>query len=115
MQTRYQFQDKTASIITVDIAALNEQDSSKDPRRFARFVGFLLSRGDYARGSRFISGGATVDMLAFRQWVNAAEVVNTVNLCIHDNDSPQAFPNGWRWGRALVWEPLSSRVGFSVR
>ena len=52
------------SVVQVDA------DGSEDPAEINAFVGALLTGADYAKGSRFVHGGGTSDMPAFRRWGN---------------------------------------------
>jgi CheY-like chemotaxis protein len=55
-----------------DIIVAVDADGSNDPAEIPFFVGALLSGADYAKGSRFLQGAATVDMPLYRilgNWV----------------------------------------------
>jgi glycosyltransferase involved in cell wall biosynthesis len=51
---------------TGDIIVTLDADGSMHPREIILLVGALLAGADYAKGSRFIQGGGTDDMTAFR-------------------------------------------------
>jgi glycosyltransferase involved in cell wall biosynthesis len=51
---------------TGKIVVALDADGSQDPAEMSTFVGALLSGGDYVKGSRFIQGGGTEDMGAYR-------------------------------------------------
>lgn len=53
-----------------DILVQLDADGSEDPAEVNAFVGALLTGADYAKGSRFIQGGGTSDMPAFRRLGN---------------------------------------------
>ena len=53
-----------------DIVATIDGDGSMDPRELIFFVAALVAGADYAKGSRFIQGGGTADMSAFRMFGN---------------------------------------------
>jgi glycosyltransferase involved in cell wall biosynthesis len=55
---------------TGDIIVMLDADGSTDPAEIPAFVGALLAGADYAKGSRFIQGAATVDMPAIRKAAN---------------------------------------------
>jgi glycosyltransferase involved in cell wall biosynthesis len=50
-----------------DIIVMIDADGSNDPAEIPRFVGALVSGADFAKGSRFIQGGGTADMPAYRK------------------------------------------------
>jgi glycosyltransferase involved in cell wall biosynthesis len=50
-----------------DIIVMIDADGSNDPAEIPRFVGALLSGADFAKGSRFLQGGGTADMPAYRK------------------------------------------------
>ncbi|NJM40968.1 MAG: glycosyltransferase [Anaerolineae bacterium] len=62
---------------TGDILVLLDADGSTDPHEIPAFVGALLTGADYAKGSRFLQGGGTVDMTWLRQLGNGALMVLT--------------------------------------
>ena len=55
---------------TCDIVVLIDADGSTDPAEIPVFVASLLTGADYAKGSRFLSGGGTDDMQPYRQLGN---------------------------------------------
>ena len=62
---------------TGDILVLLDADGSTDPHEIPAFVGALLTGADYAKGSRFLQGGGTVDMTLIRQLGNGVLMVLT--------------------------------------
>jgi glycosyltransferase involved in cell wall biosynthesis len=52
---------------TGDIIVMIDADGSNDPAEIPRFVGALVSGADFAKGSRFLQGGGTADMPAYRK------------------------------------------------
>lgn len=52
---------------TCDIVVLLDADGSTDPAEIPVFVQTLIDGADFAKGSRFLTGGGTVDMPLFRQ------------------------------------------------
>lgn len=50
-----------------DIIVLLDADGSTDPAEIPRYVGALVSGADFAKGSRFIQGGGSADITAFRR------------------------------------------------
>src|SRR4051812_17535541 len=55
---------------TGDIIVMLDADGSTDPAEIPAFVGALLSGADFAKGSRFLQGGETVDMPLYRRFGN---------------------------------------------
>src|SRR5258705_12075964 len=53
-----------------DIIVLLDADGSTDPAEIPHFVGALIAGADFAKGSRFIQGGGSADITAFRQLGN---------------------------------------------
>jgi len=51
-----------------DIIVMIDADGSTDPGEIPLFVGALLSGADLVKGSRFVQGGGTADMTAFRKF-----------------------------------------------
>lgn len=50
-----------------DIIVAIDADGSTDPAEIPRFVGALLAGADFAKGSRFIAGGGSVDITRIRR------------------------------------------------
>lgn len=57
---------------TGDIAVTVDADGSADPREIPRFVAALVAGADYAKGTRFGSGGGSVDITGVRRLGNLA-------------------------------------------
>jgi glycosyltransferase involved in cell wall biosynthesis len=59
---------------TGDIIVMIDADGSMDPTEMTRFVDALRQGADFAKGSRFISGGGSADISRFRRagnfWLN---------------------------------------------
>jgi glycosyltransferase involved in cell wall biosynthesis len=55
---------------TGDIIVMLDADGSTDPREIPRFVDALLDGADFVKGSRFLPGGGTSDMPAYRKLGN---------------------------------------------
>lgn len=62
---------------TGDIVVLLDADGSTDPSEIPAFVDTLIAGADFAKGSRFLKGGGTVDMPFYRQMGNYGFVVLT--------------------------------------
>jgi glycosyltransferase involved in cell wall biosynthesis len=52
---------------TGDIIAMIDADGSADPQEIPRFVAALLAGADFAKGSRFVTGGGSSDITAVRR------------------------------------------------
>ncbi len=57
---------------TGDIVVMLDADGSMDPGEIPAYVAALLAGADFAKGSRFLPGGGTADMMALRRAGNAA-------------------------------------------
>lgn len=57
---------------TGDIIVMLDADGSADPAEIPRFVEALESGYDFAKGSRFLEGGGSVDITRLRRWGNAS-------------------------------------------
>jgi glycosyltransferase involved in cell wall biosynthesis len=55
---------------TGDIVVMIDADGSMDPAEIPLFVGALMTGADFAKGSRFIQGGGTIDMELYRRLGN---------------------------------------------
>jgi glycosyltransferase involved in cell wall biosynthesis len=52
---------------TGDIVVMIDADGSTDPTEIPHFVGALVAGADFAKGSRFIQGGGSVDITTIRR------------------------------------------------
>jgi glycosyltransferase involved in cell wall biosynthesis len=55
-----------------DIIVMLDADGSTDPAEIPRFVAALRTGGDFAKGTRFVSGGGSQDLTAIRRLGNRA-------------------------------------------
>lgn len=55
---------------TEDIIVTLDADGSTDPAEIPRFVVALNTGGDFAKGSRFVTGGGSDDLTVLRRWGN---------------------------------------------
>jgi glycosyltransferase involved in cell wall biosynthesis len=62
---------------TGDIVVLLDADGSTDPKEIPAFVDVLVNGADFAKGSRFLKGGGTIDMPLYRQAGNWGFVILT--------------------------------------
>lgn len=56
--------------VTGDIVVMFDADGSADPREIPRFVAALTAGADFAKGSRFMPGGGSVDITPIRKLGN---------------------------------------------
>ncbi len=63
-----------------DIIVMLDADGSTDPQEIPRFVNMLLQGADFVKGSRYLEGGGSADITAFRSLGNIALglLVNTL-------------------------------------
>jgi glycosyltransferase involved in cell wall biosynthesis len=61
---------------TGDIIVMLDADGSTDPREIPRFVAALRTGADYAKGTRFVTGGGSSDISMFRRVGN--RVLNVI-------------------------------------
>ena len=95
-----------------DIIVMLDADGSTDPREIPRFVAALLTGADFAKGTRFVTGGGSADITRIRKLgnrvlsglVNAMWDVGYSDLCYGYN----AF-----WSRCL-YDVLPDCSGFEV-
>lgn len=66
---------------TGDILVMMDADGSMDPGEIPYFVEALRSGADYAKGSRFTTGGGSSDITALRAWGNRR--LNGVTAMVH--------------------------------
>ncbi len=74
---------------TGDIIVMMDADGSMSPQEIRHYVHFLANGYDFVKGSRFISGGASLDITRFRQLgnrflltvFNTAYDANLTDLC----------------------------------
>jgi glycosyltransferase involved in cell wall biosynthesis len=65
---------------TGDVIVMLDADGSTDPAELPRFVAALLAGADFAKGTRFVTGGGSADLTPLRRLGNWAlsRVVNTM-------------------------------------
>ena len=56
--------------VTGDIVVMLDADGSADPREIPLFVDALVGGADFAKGTRFASGGGSSDITTVRRWGN---------------------------------------------
>lgn len=76
-------------VCTGDIIVMIDADGSTDPAEIPRFVAALLHGADFAKGSRFLTGGGSGDITRLRRygnrllngWVNVLFGTRYTDLC----------------------------------
>jgi glycosyltransferase involved in cell wall biosynthesis len=89
-----------------DIVVMLDADGSTDPGEIPFFVGALLAGADFAKGSRFLQGGDTMDMPIYRKIGNGVFVL-LANLLFRTRftDITYGYNAVWRcYGDALALE-----------
>ena len=107
-----------------EIIVMIDADGSTDPGEIPRYVGALVSGADFAKGSRFIQGGGSVDITRLRRWgnwylnvlVNVLFGTRYTDLCYGFNafwrrcldvmDLPDVDAVGPQWGDGFEVETL---------
>jgi glycosyltransferase involved in cell wall biosynthesis len=85
---------------TGDIIVTLDADYSADPQEISRFVEYLLNGYDFAKGSRFLLGGGTRDMLWHRRLGNFA-FVTLFNLLYGTKYTDLCYGYNAFWKKAL--------------
>lgn len=83
-----------------DIIAMIDADGSADPAEIPRFVEALLRGADFAKGSRFISGGGSCDITRFRSLGNRGLCL-LVNACYGTSYSDLCYGFNVFWRRII--------------
>ena len=83
-----------------DILVMLDADGSTDPAEIPAFVGALLAGADFAKGSRFLQGGGTIDMPLYRQLGNRCFVL-IVRLLFGGSYSDLCYGYNAFWSRAV--------------
>ena len=95
-----------------DIIVMIDADGSADCREIARFVGALVSGADYAKGSRFTSGGGSDDITTTRRCGNLI-LRGFVNLLFGTRYTDLCYGYNAFWTRHLPALALDC-AGFEV-
>jgi glycosyltransferase involved in cell wall biosynthesis len=82
---------------TGDVIAMVDADGSADPGEIPKFVDALLSGADFAKGTRFATGGGSSDITRLRKLGNSM-LGGVVNLChgTHYSDLCYGFNVFWQ-------------------
>jgi Predicted xylanase/chitin deacetylase len=83
-----------------DIVVMIDADGSTDPREIPAFIDALLAGHDFAKGSRYISGGGSHDITFLRNLGNSA-LGTLVNVLFQTNYSDLCYGYNAFWRRCL--------------
>lgn len=97
---------------TGDIIVMLDADGSADPEEIPFFVGALLSGVDFAKGSRFLQGGGTSDMVWYRRLGNRLFVA-LVRVLFGGQYSDLCYGYNAFWRRVLPLLDLNAE-GFEI-
>src|SRR4051812_15475422 len=67
------------AVASGDIIVMLDADGSTDPSEIPRFVAALVTGADFAKGTRFVTGGGSSDITSLRRFGNRV-LSGTVNL-----------------------------------
>ena len=90
-----------------DIIVMLDADGSNDPAEIPAFVGALIAGADFAKGSRFLQGGGTLDMPFHRRLGNKAFVL-LVRVFFGSRDWDFCY------GYNAFWSDALSKLGLSA-
>jgi RNA polymerase sigma factor (sigma-70 family) len=98
---------------TGDILVLIDADGSTDGAELIRFVSALVAGADFAKGSRFLSGGGSDDITSVRRYGN--QLLNVlVNRMFGTHFTDLCYGYNAFWARHLAAIEVSSCTGFEV-
>ena len=98
---------------TGDIIVMLDADGSTDPAEIPRFVSPLLEGADFAKGSRFMAGGATDDITPVRRLGNSA-LNGTVNVLYGTRYTDLCYGYNAFWSHCLPVLSLGQDHGFEI-
>jgi glycosyltransferase involved in cell wall biosynthesis len=85
---------------TGDIIVMLDADGSTDPAEIPRFVAALITGADFAKGTRFVTGGGSSDITRLRRIGNKA-LASVVNRAWNVNFSDLCYGYNAFWRRHL--------------
>lgn len=97
---------------TGEIIVMLDGDGSTDPAEIPRFVAALLTGADFAKGTRFVTGGGSVDITPLRRLGNRV-LSGLVNSCWKVNYSDLCYGYNAFWARCRD-EVVADCRGFEV-
>jgi glycosyltransferase involved in cell wall biosynthesis len=92
---------------TGDVIAMVDADGSADPGEIPKFVGALLGGADFAKGTRFATGGGSSDITRLRRLGNRL-LGAVVNLCHGTHYSDLCY------GYNMFWQKYVPVLGLDV-
>jgi Glycosyl transferase family 2 len=98
--------------VTGNLIVMIDADGSADPAEIPRFVAALEAGADFAKGSRFLPGGGSVDITRLRRLGNYG-LSGVVNLLYHTHFSDLCYGYNAFWARCLPFISLDV-AGFEV-
>jgi glycosyltransferase involved in cell wall biosynthesis len=84
-----------------EIIVTLDADGSTDGAEIARFIGALVTGADYAKGSRFASGGSSDDITGTRRWGNWV-LITLVNRLFGTRYTDLCYGYNAFWARHLA-------------
>lgn len=97
---------------TGEIIVMLDADGSTDPAEMPAFIGTLRAGADFAKGSRFLQGGGTLDMPFYRKFGNWGFVM-LVRLLFGGHYSDLCYGYNAFWARVLPLLELDGN-GFEI-
>ncbi len=98
--------------VTGNLVVMIDADGSADPAEIPRFVAALEAGADFAKGSRFLSGGGSADITGLRRMGNYF-LSGTVNLLYGTHFTDLCYGYNAFWARCLPFISLDV-PGFEV-
>jgi glycosyltransferase involved in cell wall biosynthesis len=83
-----------------DIVVMLDADGSADPREIPLFIEALVRGADFAKGTRFASGGGSSDITVLRAWGNRS-LNRTANLLFGTSYTDLCYGYNAFWARVL--------------
>jgi glycosyltransferase involved in cell wall biosynthesis len=96
---------------TGDITVMLDADGSTDPIEIPRFVAALTNGYDFAKGTRFVTGGGSTDITPFRRLGNWG-LTSLVNRIWHVRYSDLCYGYNAFWTSCLP--PVAESNGFEI-
>ncbi|HXR14344.1 MAG TPA: glycosyltransferase family 2 protein [Solirubrobacteraceae bacterium] len=95
-----------------DIIVMLDADGSTDPKEIPRFVAALLAGSDFAKGSRYVDGGASTDITRLRSAGNRALAL-AVNVLFRTRYTDLCYGYNAFWRHCLPYMNVTCD-GFEV-
>jgi len=96
-----------------DIIVALDADGSNDPTEIPIFIGALLAGADFAKGSRFLQGGGTVDMEWYRRLGNWG-LVKVASWKFGGQFTDLCYGYNAFWRSSLAKMNISEAYGFEI-